>query len=161
MKRVMIVLFVMGLSGMLFVFAFLAGLSLVDVLFVILVVSSALAIMACTLWFIVCWAENKPQHTGWISTADRLPEPGVYVLARHNRGTWIDSTDQANVNCVVVKLVMGKVIPPNPPFGTVICEADQWQNNFKPYCWDAFGPDSFFGQAITWWRPIEPLVEGK
>lgn len=33
----------------------------------------------------------------WISTKDKLPEEGKYVLARHNRGTWHDSTDQANV----------------------------------------------------------------
>ena len=42
----------------------------------------------------------------WISTKDKLPKEGKYVLARHNRG-WYDSTDQANVNCVVVKLVRG------------------------------------------------------
>ena len=43
----------------------------------------------------------------WISTEDGLPKEGVYVLARHNRGTWHDSDDQANVNCVVVKLKKG------------------------------------------------------
>ena len=34
----------------------------------------------------------------WIKTSDRLPQEGKYVLARHNRGTWIDSDDQENVN---------------------------------------------------------------
>ena len=43
----------------------------------------------------------------WISTKDRLPVEGKYVLTRHNRGTWGDSDDQKNVNCVVVKLVKG------------------------------------------------------
>ena len=43
----------------------------------------------------------------WINTKDKLPEEGKYVLARHNRGTWNDSDDQENVNCVVVKLVKG------------------------------------------------------
>ncbi len=43
----------------------------------------------------------------WISTKDKLPEEGKYVIVRHNRGNWHDSDDQANVNCVVAKMRKG------------------------------------------------------
>lgn len=72
----------------------------------------------------------------WINTKNRLPEEGKYVIARHNRGTWKDGTDQENVNCVVVKLVKGISLE-----------------------WKQFGPDSFSGQTITHWMPIEPINE--
>lgn len=122
----------------------------------------------------------------WISTKDKLPEEGKYVLARHNRGTWHDSTDQANVNCVVVKLVRGisekerelmrqGKLPSSKEHGVhydghvsrpiyteserynVYKSEDEHGNNLVPYNWKTFGPDSFFGQTITHWTPIEPL----
>jgi len=74
----------------------------------------------------------------WIPTTHQLPPLGAYVLARHNRGTWRDSTDQANVNCVVVKRVPSKVEG----------------NNLRPYEWNTFGPTKFFGQDIFLWMPI-------
>ena len=118
----------------------------------------------------------------WISTKDRLPKEGKYVLARHNRGTWNDSTDQANVNCVVVKLVRGISIeerekmkkgelPQTLEKGWCLSEGlsetersrvyeaeDEGGNNHVPYNWRMFGLDSFFGQTITHWMPIEPLM---
>lgn len=122
----------------------------------------------------------------WISTKDKLPEEGRYVLARHNRGTWHDSTDQANVNCVVVKLVKGLSekdrqlmkdgkLPSTREGGThydgswdkpihteserynIYKSEDEHGNNLVPYNWETFGPDSFFGQTITHWMPIDPL----
>jgi len=116
----------------------------------------------------------------WISTQDRLPPEGKYVLARHNRGTWRDSTDQENVNCVVVKLKFGiskfqrermkAGLEEDPmegymdsggirqiPRSSVICREDEHGNNLVPYCWEQFGPDNFFGQTITHWMPIPPI----
>ena len=122
----------------------------------------------------------------WISTKDKLPEEGKYVLARHNRGTWHDSTDQANVNCVVVKLVKGlsekdrqlmkdgklpstkegvthydgswdKPIYTESERYNIYKGEDENGNNLVPYNWKSFGSDSFFGQTITHWTPIEPL----
>jgi len=109
----------------------------------------------------------------WISTKDKLPEEGKYVLARHNRGTWNDSDDQENVNCVVVKLVKGLSKKDRQlmkegklPDTTIYTESERYNiyksededgNNLVPYKWEMFGPDSFFGQTITHWMPIEPL----
>lgn len=117
----------------------------------------------------------------WISTKDELPEEGKYVLARHNRGTWHDSTDQDNVNCVVVKLVKGisekerelmkKGLMDNPEDDCYIScgvmlkgkrsssyyASDQYANNKVPYNWETFGSDSFFGQDISYWTKIDKL----
>lgn len=119
----------------------------------------------------------------WISTEERLPEEGKYVLARHNRGTWKDKGDQENVNCVVVKLVMGismadrermekgeipseietgvhydgdvsKPIYTETPRWKIYKSQDEHMNNLKPYYWNEFGPDEFFGQSITHWCEI-------
>lgn len=79
----------------------------------------------------------------WIRTEDALPPFGKYVLARHSRGTWRDSDDQENVNCVVLKRVK--------------CEVGG--NNLVPYKWKEFGPDSFFGQDISHWCPIPELFQ--
>lgn len=83
-------------------------------------------------------ALERETNSAWIDVDDRLPEFGIYVLARHNRGTWSDSTDQDNVNCVVVKRVPAEIEG----------------NNTRSFKWSQFGPDSFFGQTIDCWMPI-------
>ena len=122
----------------------------------------------------------------WISTKDKLPKEGKYVLARHKRGTWYDSDDQENVNCVVVKLIKGLSkkdrqlmkegkLPSTKESEThydgnwnkpmyieserynIYKSEDEHGNNLMPYNWEMFGSDSFFGQRITHWTPIEPL----
>jgi hypothetical protein len=119
----------------------------------------------------------------WISTKDYLPEEGKYVFAKHNIGTWRDSTDQENVNCVVVKLVRGismaerKLMEdgklPSEKVGGIHFDGsfdkpihsstDRWRvyrsedeqgNNLTPYEWKTFGATSFFGQDISHWMPI-------
>lgn len=107
----------------------------------------------------------------WISTERQLPEENKYVLARHNRGTWHDSDDQRNVNCVVVKLVRGisKEERAVMKLDKTICKdynVERWKitksededgNNEKPYCWNTFGSTSLFGQEITHWLAIPDL----
>lgn len=117
----------------------------------------------------------------WISTKDKLPPEGKYVIAKHNRGTWIDKQDQENVNTVIVKLVRGismdereKMksgdIPEtteqtwclsdgikNTKRSSIYMPEDEQGNNLVPYYWKEFGSDSFFGQTITHWTPIPPL----
>ena len=123
---------------------------------------------------------NKAKRYNWISVDDCLPPIREYVLARHNRGTWYDSDDQDNVNCVVVKLVKGiteeereqmkrgeiddpkiaTTISGKPwpsPRSSLYGPEDQHGNNRKPYYWSQFGPDQFFGQSITHWMLIPKL----
>jgi hypothetical protein len=124
----------------------------------------------------------KPK-TKWISTKDKLPEEGKYVLARRNTG----SRNQNNANCVVVKIIKGlskkdrqlmkdgkmpttMVTQSWASYGcnvpTVItkkrCDIynneDEYKNNLVPYKWETFGVAEFYGQEITHWMPIEPLI---
>lgn len=96
----------------------------------------------------------------WISTKDKLPEEGKYVLARHNRGTWVDEDDPENVNCVVVKLRRGisiierTALPDNDERKKCYTSDDEYGNNLVPYSFHQFGPDHYFGQQITHWMPI-------
>ncbi len=117
------------------------------------------------------------KETNWINTSERLPEAGKYVLGRYNGRNWHDSTDQENVNCVVVKLVKGISVEerekmkngeiPSEPYGYISAngkgETDRWLiytrgdqegNNKVPYAWETFGPSNFFGQQITSWAEI-------
>lgn len=124
----------------------------------------------------------------WIKTEDLLPEEGKYILGRHNRGIWHDSTDQKNVNCVVVKLVKGisekeredmknGIIPSKKEIGikydgdwnkpiyetserwNIYKQEDERANNIVPYCWVILGPGHFFGQEITHWMPIPDVSD--
>ena len=106
----------------------------------------------------------------WISTKERLPKEGKYVLGRHNMKTWID--DEA-VNCVVVRLVKGiskkerELMREGEIKNPVVFQAikrhhiymseDEHENNKVPYNWETYGPMSFFGQEITHWMPIIPI----
>ena len=110
----------------------------------------------------------------WISTKDSLPEPGKYVIAKHNKKTWNDSTDQENVNTVVVKLVLGLSMESREQlkqevfiqFGEpkwlvlrtdVYRPEDEHGNNQVAYNWQAFGIDSYFGQQISHWMTIPDI----
>jgi len=116
-----------------------------------------------------------------IKSEKDLPQEGKYVIAKHNRGTWRDSTDQENVNTVIVKLVRGISLKEREAIkGTdrdyqdnstedhgfykisglrsdKYLFGDEEGNNTVPWAWQRFGPDSFFGQTITHWMPITPL----
>lgn len=95
----------------------------------------------------------------WISTSDRMPPAGKYVLARHNRGTWVDETDQANVNCVVVRLSYGiseitRSKMEESDRERTHTEDDEGFNNEVAYSWHVCSPDHFYGQEITHWMKI-------
>ncbi len=117
-----------------------------------------------------------------IKSEKDLPKVGKYVLVRHNIGTWHDSTDQENVNCVVAKLVKGLSVKEREEMkGTekdyqdipaedhgfykisglrsdTYKQGDEEGNNTVPWAWNTFGIDSFFGQSITHWTLIEPIT---
>lgn len=111
-------------------------------------------------------AKKENGRSPWISRESRLPAEGKYVLARHNRGNWVDDQDQGNVNCVVVKLIRGisqkeraELEAKGDPRSKVIRSEDEYFNNLEPYFWNAFGPGSFFGQEISHWMPIPEAPE--
>lgn len=66
---------------------------------------------------------------GWISVKERLPVVGQWVLARHNRGTWIDEGNHEGPHTWRVLKFKG------------------------PTDWFEFGPDHY-GSEITHWMPL-------
>lgn len=72
----------------------------------------------------------------WVDPDEALPPYGIYVLARHTRGTWMDGDDQEGCNYVVVKRSEGN---------------RGESNNRKDYEWRQFGNDNFWGQSICAW----------
>jgi hypothetical protein len=100
----------------------------------------------------------------WVNVSDALPEEGKYVLARHTLGTWHDSTDQENVNCVIVKLIKGisseereVLLNEGNQRGCIFTSSDEHGNNRRPYSWVSFGPMGLFGQEVSHWQPLPPL----
>ncbi|MCK4813005.1 MAG: hypothetical protein KAT14_03605 [Candidatus Marinimicrobia bacterium] len=95
----------------------------------------------------------------WIKTKNKRPPEGMYVLGRHNRGTWKDSDDQKNVNCVIVKLKKGLSLAEREAMSecerksTYTCD-DEYGNNTAPYSFHTFGSAHFFGQSIYEWAYI-------
>ena len=95
--------------------------------------------------------ENK-----WIPTSKVLPQEGKYVLGRSNHGYWIPK----EVKCAVVRLVKGISMEERKRTGNkTIRVGDQEGNNLVPYCWEEYGPGSFFGQDITHWCPIPEFTK--
>lgn len=79
----------------------------------------------------------------WIAVIDKLPPLNKYVLCLHARFTWIDKDDPYKVNAIVLKRI----------------EAKEEGNNKRPYSYNEFGPDSFFGQDILYWAEIPEIPE--
>ncbi len=74
----------------------------------------------------------SPQAGEWISVGDRLPEIDQWVLARHNRGTWISGGKSEGPHTWRVLRYLG-----------------------KEYGWMEFGPDHYHSE-ITHWHPLPP-----
>ena len=112
----------------------------------------------------------------WISTQDRLPQEGRYVLAKHNKTTWRDSDDQQNVNCVVAKRKehfslyykgVDEELPPNCEYmhSQFVDGGKSSIDIFKVkdsgyYVWETFGASSFSDKEITHWMAIPKHTVG-
>lgn len=96
----------------------------------------------------------------WIKCSDLLPPEGAYVVGHYNGGNHIDSGDQFGCECNVVRIVRGismseRTLLRDGDFRKIEYKScDEYGNNRVPYCWDTFGPASYFGQDIDMWMPI-------
>lgn len=102
---------------------------------------------------------DKAVESSWISVKDGLPKEKTYVLAIHNRENRVDPDDQQGVSTVVVKLIKGISEKERAQMSDCTrkqkyIRSDEGGNNKRPYCWEQFGADHFFGQVITYWKPI-------
>jgi hypothetical protein len=83
-------------------------------------------------------SSGKAEAEQWIPISERLPEIDTYVIVRYSGNNWRDSSDQANVNCVVMKRI----------------HAEIEGSNKTCYQWKQFGPLKLFGQEVTHWSPL-------
>lgn len=97
----------------------------------------------------------------WISAEDDLPEDGEWVLAEFPDLPWgVNDDNEWRHKCVVVKFMRGitpaerEAMDDGNERKRSICPCDVHGNNEVPYCWDAFGPHSFFGQEAARWMRI-------
>lgn len=101
-----------------------------------------------------------------ISVKDRLPENNTYVLIHAPNRPWIPSPNTTNpegVFWIVAKFVRGiseeerNSLDVSDERRNRYCSADVHGNNLLPYCWNEFGPDSFFGQEVEHWCELPTL----
>lgn len=107
---------------------------------------------------------------GWQDASDKLPPEGRYVLAHLSNDNWGDSTDPEGVYHGWVKLRRGATAEElekmrsgeMPEDGKEhITAADEWGNNKRPYCWEAFGAATYFGQDVDYWMDVDRVSEPK
>ena len=100
-----------------------------------------------------------------------MPPEGKYILVYVPDMPWRDSTDQRGVFWKVAKFVKGmskeerRVLensdnPVDRERARWYCSADEFGNNRRPYYFDTFGPDSYFGQDVDIWCEL-PVVGGR
>ena len=120
------------------------------------------------------------KNVNWVSVKDKLPEEGKYVLGWYSP----KHVDQANANCVVVKLkkgisleerklmkegklpskkitgrirMWGQLIPFEEDRCDFYEDSDEGGKNHVPYIWkERNGINPTPGQDITHWSQIEP-----
>lgn len=107
----------------------------------------------------------------WISTIDKLPEEGEYVLVY--AGGFQIARIKKGISMEQRKLMeRGEIEDPleggwSPSTGYIQSRrselyraCDEQGNNRVPYCWYANGgPMQWFGQDVTHWMPLEKPEE--
>ncbi|MBE7063962.1 MAG: hypothetical protein E7390_09300 [Ruminococcaceae bacterium] len=103
----------------------------------------------------------------YISKGEMPPE-GKYIAIYVERGGWCDSDDQNGVYWKVAKTRYGITmeerlrLEKSDSFADRIRAGqyrpeDEGMNNKKPYCFDEFGPDKFFGQDVDVWFELPDI----
>lgn len=96
-------------------------------------------------------------------TSEILPKEGEYVLCFFGDRPWEDEDDKENKRFwKVVRLEKGismlerKTLSESNDLEDIkrsgtYCSEDEFGNNQKPYYWDSFGMNSYFGQEAEYW----------
>ncbi len=89
---------------------------------------------------------------------DVLPPEGIYVLVHLNSNNWI-ANDIAGVYWDVATLKKGvsmkeREAMENCKRKRIYRSEDEFGNNTAPYCWEPFGPSTYFGQEVDEWMHL-------
>ena len=94
----------------------------------------------------------------WFSPKDKLPEPGVYVLARLDNVPWNADTDTVFYKVLTcergLSLKERKQLSKYDSRKYRWSGADESDSNPYPYIWREFGPDQFRGHQVIAWAYI-------
>jgi hypothetical protein len=97
---------------------------------------------------------------------DKLPENNTYVLAFFPDSPWHDKSCKNDEHKFrVVKFKKGisleeRAALPEGERKRSYYSEDEYGNNRVPYCWEEFGPGSFFGQECALWCYLPLLKRG-
>lgn len=100
-----------------------------------------------------------------ISVNDRLPVDRTWVLAHYNGDNWgpCGAINPGGQNWKVVQFIRGLSIADRAALDDtdslkqVRKRGDEYGNNHCPYYWDEFGPGSFFGQDVDYWKDLPTI----
>lgn len=96
-----------------------------------------------------------------------MPPANKYVLIYCGDRPWIDSEDDPKwkvAKCVYgISMEQREKLKKSDSFadiyrGSVYRSEDEWGNNLVPYCFEEFGPGSFFGQEIDIWCELPEIM---
>jgi len=90
----------------------------------------------------------------WVSVDDYLPMEGQHVIVY--LGNYNQSDNKISI-CTFRKGISKKerelLKETDPERYRTYSDADEHNNNWKPYRWKCRGPGSYFGQDVTHWMP--------
>ena len=97
-----------------------------------------------------------------------MPPANKYILIYAGNRPWHDRDDQKNVYWKVAKCIYGismeqRTILENSENisdryrASIFRTGDEFGNNLVPYCFEEFGPDSYFGNEIDVWMPLPEI----
>ena len=101
----------------------------------------------------------------FFSVETALPDDNEYVLIHLIKDNWGDSDDPHGKRYwKVAKFIKGisekerAALSENDERKKTYSGCDEYGNNIMPFCWDSFGPDSYFGQEVDVWARL-PILE--
>lgn len=97
-----------------------------------------------------------------------FPPEGKYIAVYVNNRPWLDSDDRSGVYWKIVKTKYGITgeerlrLAESEKFSDRLRAnqyrpEDEGMNNQKPYRFEEFGPDSFFGQEVDIWFELPDI----
>lgn len=101
----------------------------------------------------------------WHLTEKELPPEGIPVLIYIPNRPWFQGENPKHIRYKVAWLKKGisqkerKALSSNDERKYIITGSDEYGNNLKPYSFEEFGPDSFFGQEVKAWAYIDYYEE--
>ena len=106
----------------------------------------------------------KKEVNSWHLTSEKLPKEKRLVIAYVPDRPW-GWDGEGDIHYALVWLEKGislatrARLSPKSRRKKEYYRADEHGNNLRPYCWESFGPDYYFGQEVLAWKYLEEFKE--